>query len=302
MMRTSTRRVLGVLAAVLLVAAGCGDDDDDTSDPGGEAVTVGAIDYAFTDLPAELEAGTFEFTLANEGKVDHEIALVEIGDTDVEQFFIDFGPVIEEGAAFPDYVGDLVGAVEVPPSESGSFVFTLTEGSYIAFCALTGDADNPESEEDGAPHFAEGMQQPVTVTAGQTAVLPDSDGSITASDYTFDVDIDAGDTVINFANDGPNDHFAGIDVYPEGTTVEDAEAGFATLLQTEEGQEPPAGTPMGEELAFSGIASDGLGVQFTMPEAFESGRTYLLYCFLQDRTGGPPHAIGNQMFKAFTVE
>jgi hypothetical protein len=42
-----------------------------------------------------------------------------------------------------------------------------------------------------------------------------------------------------------------------------------------------------------------MGVQFEMPEALESGHTYILYCC--DRTG-PPHAIGNQVFTAFTVE
>ena len=35
------------------------------------------------------------------------------------------------------------------------------------------------------------------------------------------IDLSGGDTVINFTNDGPDQlHFAGFDVFPEGTTVE----------------------------------------------------------------------------------
>jgi hypothetical protein len=35
---------------------------------------------------------------------------------------------------------------------------------------------------------------------------------------------------------------------------------------------------------------------------FVSGRTYVLACFVPDRAGGAPHAIGHDMYEAFTVE
>lgn len=293
-------RILGcAVAALALLAAGCGDDDDSG---GGEAATsldVTAVDFAFQNLPEEIDAGAVELTLTNDGEADHEIAWVQIGDTDVEQFFEDFGPVIEEGAPWPDYVTSAIGANEAAPGEAGTFTYTLPGGTYAVFCALNGTPEDPEAE--GAPHFTQGMQQIVTVTGDDAGDLPGGDGTITASDYTFDVDVSAGDTVLNFTNDGPNDHFAGFDVFPEGTTVEEAEETFATLLETEDGAEPPEGTVFPEEVGFSGLASEGLGVQFEVPGGLEPG-TYIFYCFISDRAGGPPHAIANQMFKAFIVE
>jgi hypothetical protein len=293
-----TWRGLGyALAAVAVGLAGCGDDDGS----GGDATSldVTAVDYAFQGLPEEIDGGVVEVNLTNDGETDHEIVFVEIGDTPADQFFEDFTPVITEGGPFPDYVGNLVGANEAAPGESGTFTYTLPGGTYIAFCTLTGTSEDPEAE-DGVPHFAQGMQQLVSVSDGE-GDLPEADGTITASDYTFDADLSAGDTTINFTNDGPNDHFAGFDVYPEGTTAEQAEEAFAALLATEEGEEPPADVVVGEEVGFSGIASEGQSIQFSLPEGLEPG-TYLFYCFISDRAGGPPHAIGAQMFTAVVVE
>lgn len=302
---------------MVLLAAGCGDDDDDTaadetttttegSDGGGEgggagALDVTAVDFGFEELPEEFPGGAVEITFSNEGETDHEIAFAEIGDTDLDQFLVDFAPVIEGGPA-PDYVTSFVGANEAPPGESATFAYALEEGTYAAFCALTGTTDDPDAE--GVPHYDLGMKQVVTVTApeGETE-LPEGDGTITARDYTFETDLSGGDTVVNFVNEGPEQpHFAGFDVYPEGTTPEEAEAAFQTLLTLEEGQAPPEGTLMGEPAGFSGVATPGNDIQFPVPGGFESGRTYLFYCFISDLEGGPPHAIGNQMFKAFAIE
>lgn len=318
------RAAIAVLGSLALLVTACGDDDDTSGDDattttavddgettttaggdgGGEALTITTVDYAFEGLPAELPGGVLEFTLANEGEAQHEIAFVELGpDTELEQFFTDFGPVIEEGAPFPEYAESIVAANEAAPGESASFAYTLPEGRYVAFCALTGTPEDPEGE-DGAPHFTMGMQQEVNVGPAEgEAALPEADGTITASDYTFAAEIPAGATVINFVNDGPDQvHFAGIDgPFPEGTTPEDAEAAFATLIQLEDDEAPPEGTPTAEEFAFSGVASAGNAIQFPAPSAFAPG-TYIAYCFIQDRAGGPPHAIAYQMYKAFTVE
>lgn len=327
-MRTTARRgaLLTALSLSLLVAA-CGDDDGDddagsattteapaaddetttttvaADDGDGEALAVQLADYSFVGLPEEIEGGAVRIAVENTGQVDHEIAFVSLGDgVEGEQFFADFAPVVTEGGAWPEYARTAVGAVEAEPGRTEEYTFTLPEGRYMAFCALQGDAANPESEEGGAPHFERGMQQIVTVTGGEAeATLPDAEGTVTASDYTFEVDIPAGATTINFVNDGPNPHFAGIDRYPEGTTPEQAEEAFRTLVQLGEGQEPPAGTPQGEEFFFSGVASAGMGIQATSRSAFEPG-TYVAYCFLSDYAGGPPHAIGMDMVVGFTVE
>lgn len=300
------------VAALALFAAGCGDDDDTTADgattttaaePGGGAgaLEVSAVDFGFEGLPDEIPGGAVKINLVNDGAADHEIAFVEIGDTELDQFLIDFAPVLQ-GGPIPEYVVSFVGANEVPVGGSDTFTYTLPEGTYAAFCALSGTPDDPEAE--GEPHFDLGMKQIVEVTAptGETE-LPEGDGTITALDYTFEADLSGGDSVINFVNDGPDQpHFAGFDVFPEGTTVEEAEAAFETLLSLEDGQAPPEGTPESEEVGFSGVSTPGNDIQFNVPGGFESGRTYIFYCFIADRTGGPPHAIGNKMYKAFTIE
>lgn len=301
-------RAVSALALTTLVLAACGDDDDDDgatptteAEAGGEPVAVTAVDFAFQGLPEEMAGGVVTFEMTNEGATDHEIAFVNIGDeANAAGFFDDFGPVIQEGAAWPDYVSNVVGANEAPPGETGTFTYTLDPGTYMVFCALTGTAEDPESEE-GPPHFVQGMQQVVTVTEGEGATeLPDADGTITARDYEFDVDLEVGDQTINFTNEGPNDHFAGIEKFPAGTTVADAEAAFETFLSLEEGEEPPAGTPESEEIGFSGIASQGQGVQFELPQPLEAG-TYAFVCFISDRAGGPPHAIGNHMITVVEI-
>ena len=294
--------ILGSLLWVLLLLGACG---------GGEEafdLSIETIDYAFQNVPTEVPAGLIEVTLDNQGEVTHEFALAEIGDTPPDQFFTDFAPAISEGGAFPDYLGAVIVPIEAGGGESATTSFTVTEGTYVIFCTLTGDAAGTpaegEEEAEGAPHFTLGMAQTIVVGSGDAdAVLPEADGTVTATDYAFEADIEAGDTVINFTNDGPNEvHFAAVSVYPEGTTAEDAEAAFAALLETPEDAPPPEGVPLPEDVAFSGIASDGLGVQFEVPGGFESGRTYIFTCFISDRAGGPPHAIAHQMYEAFTVD
>ena len=108
----------------------------------------------------------------------------------------------------------------------------------------------------------------------------------------------AGDQVINFTNDGPNDHFAAISRFPDGTTVEDAEAAMEAMLASETG--PPEGTPEPEDIGFSGIVSEGTGMQFSLAAPLEPG-VYSFICFISDRAGGPPHAVGHQMYEVVEI-
>lgn len=356
-------RSVAVLSALALLAGACGDDDDDAGDDatattttesegGAQAVTITAVDYAFSEVPEDLTAGVVELMFQNEGEVAHEAAFVEIGDTPLEQFLEDFPPVLE-GGPFPEYAEALAVPVETEGGESEEVTFTISEGTYALFCALDGDADaaaegedgttttaedgttttagggeeeavdddpqgpssegegeategeGPDEAPSGPPHYELGMAQVIEVGAGdEGATLPEADGSITAFDYSFEADIDAGDTEINFVNDGPEQvHFASVQKFPEGTDAAAAEEAFAQLVEAGEDAPPPEGVPLPEDVGFSGIFSTGLGATFELEDgaAFEPG-TYLLACFIQDREGGPPHAIGNQMYTAFTVE
>jgi len=315
-MRRFMTRGLAALGVLAMLAAGCGSDDDDEAtatteadggEGGGQAVEIAAIDYGFEGVPDDLEAGVVSLTFENKGKVGHELAIVEVGDTSLEQFLEDFPPVLE-GGPFPEYAENIAVPVENGPGDSTEVAFTIAEGTYVMFCTFTDDADAPapaEGEEpvEGEPHYARGMAQVVEVGAGSDAELPEADGTIMAKDYSFEPDVEAGDTTINFVNDGPKEvHFAGVSVFPEGTDLAAAEEAFAAMLSADPSGPPPEGAIEPEDVGFSGIFSAGLGSQFTVEGGFESGRTYAVVCFIQDRAGGPPHAIGQKMYKIFTVE
>jgi uncharacterized cupredoxin-like copper-binding protein len=307
-MRSWRTRSLVILAVVALVASGCGNDggepapagDEGDQQSGGQAqaVSVVADDYEFSDAPVELEGGAVDLSFENQGEVSHEFALAGIGDTPVDQFVKEFGPVLE-GGPFPDYLDQVAVPIELEGGASGGATFTVTEGNYVMFCALTGVVEG----EKKAPHYELGMIQELTVSGGDAAPqLPAADGSITATDYAFEADLEAGDTSVNFVNEGPEQvHFASVSAYPEGTDAAEAEEAFKALVQAE--GKPPQGLPQSEDVGFSGIYSDGLGGQFQLFQGeFEAGRTYLFSCFIQDRAGGPPHAIAYDMYEAVTIE
>ena len=330
------KRLLGGLVALTLLTgftAACGDDDDEgtsteetsTTEAAVEAQTIDvtAIDYAFQGAPAELEAGVVTVNFKNDGKVEHEIALVESGDAEQADFLERFAPVIgEEGAPFPEEAQNVAAPLEISPGDTGTATFTVNEGQYTLLCTLDGDADKAEEtgesdEEDGEEepldpaniHFNRGMAQPLTVTAGSDdADLPEADGTITAHDYTFDVDVTAEDETVNFVNTGAEDevHFAAILEFPAGTTEEQALASFAAF-SSEEGPGPDVVQPSDDDFGFTGVFSKGLGNHLTPTKKFKSGSTYLFACFISDRAGGPPHALppeagGHGMVKVVTVE
>ena len=334
-----SRRVLRGLVALTFMTsfvAACGDDDDDATTPveetddGGteeeaeaQTVEITGVDYAYSEAPTEIEAGLIELTFTNEGEVDHEAAFIEIGDTPLEEFLPKFDPVFvgEGGGPIPAETENLAVPVENGPGESTTVTFTIDEGTYALMCSFDGDAEEQaaegvpdEEDEEEEPvtaerlHYNRGMAQVITVGPASGATeLPEADGTITAADYDFVVDVEDGDTTINFENNGPDQiHFAGLGLMPEGTDVDTAEASFLGQF-SETGPPEGAVEPENDEFGFSGVFSAGLGGQFTVADGFESGRTYILYCFVQDREGGPPHALpedqgGHGMFQAFTVE
>jgi plastocyanin len=314
----------GFLAVTLLaaVAAGCGDDSDDTStkatDGGPQAtaqeIDVTAVDYAYSKAPTELDAGLVTVRFHNEGKVEHEAALIEIGSTPLDQFLPTFVAPVAEGGPWPEEAKDVAAPIEVAAGKSETATFTIAEGTYALLCTLTGDASNPDAEESeetdpATIHFNKGMAQVVTVGAGDAGDLPEADGTITAHDYTFDVDVDADTTTVNFVNTGQEDqvHLGALVEYPEGTSEADALSSFTAFVSSQGGP-PPEGTiePTDDDFGFTGVYSKGLGGHLTISKRFKPGFTYVIACFIGDRAGGPPHALpteagGHGMVKAFTV-
>ena len=291
-----TRYALGVLVVVGATLTGCGQGQDAAAQP----LDVVADDYSFTGVGDTLTGGAVEITFRNEGKADHELVFIDIGDTSFETFSKEF-PKVLEGGPFPAYMEAAVSIGEVGAGKTVEATLTLPKGDYLLFCALD-DAPGEGEKTLDEPHYELGMRQNVSVEGPDTVEITSPGGTFTAKDYTFvpPSDLKAGRDEYLFHNVGPEQwHFMYLAVFPKGTSVKEAEDAFGKLLQLEEGQEPPAGVPTPEDVLDTGVQSPGRGQTFTAN--FQAGRTYLAACFIQDRKGGPPHAIGHKMYKAFTV-
>ncbi len=259
-----------------------------------------------------------DLTFANRGQVEHELALVEIGDTPIDQVGDDLAPTLE-GGPFPPYLENLAIPLTASAGETLQTTTLLAEGKYALICTFTGVAPEEgatttslvegiggeEEEQEGPPHYALGMIRPLTITAGEPgAAFPESESRVTARDYDFDVNVKAGPQTVTFVNEGPGQvHHAVFFPFKQGIDQATAEQALDTFLASEEEEAPPPPEfdfGEGEEnITDFGLFSTGLGATYDVE--FESGRTYAVVCFIQDRSGGPPHVIAHDMKEIFTV-
>ena len=290
--------VVGVIGAALaLVAGGCtgagGNDAPDTSEvPDVQEARFIAVDYAYPVAPAQLEEGLVHISAENHGTVGHEFTLTGIGDSSALDILEDFRGTGLSGEPFPPYVDQAAVPpfVSVRPGAADEATMTLSEGRYVLWCTITDVAEGDRSR----PHYKLGMIREIEVVASDRELeLPESDGTITARDYSFDVDLEAGDRTVNFVNEGPDQiHAATIEVYPEGVTEEEAREAFEAKLE-----------PSPSGVGFTGIFSSGLGAQIVLPrDAVQSDRTYLFQCVVPDREGGKGHVTSYDMYSIVTIE
>lgn len=287
-------RLLAAMAIVALVAVGCGLEGDDAP----TTLDVVTSGFAFEGVPDSFRGGPVEINFRNNHTVPHELALIDIGDASVDDFKREF-PALLEGGPFPDFFERGTVPIEAEPGQAVSTTASIPTGSYLLFCALT-DAEGEEDEgSEGPPHYELGMLKQVTVEEGN-GELPPGDGAIVAKDYTYELpELGAGSHELVFRNDGPDQwhHFVAME-FPEGVDEQGATEAFEAMLAAGEDAPPPAG-PEPEEIGFGGVLSPGMAQ--TVQLDLRSGHTYLFVCFIQDTTGGPPHAVAHQMFKTFSV-
>jgi hypothetical protein len=194
---------------------------------------------------------------------------------------------------------DAAGSEEDAEGEGGD-----AAGDQNAEGAAEG-VEGEEGETEGAPaHYTLGMLQMVSVTGGADVSAADieSDGLVEAVDYGFEVpQLEAGKQTLTFENTSEEQlHHAIVFGFEEGIDEAAAEEAFKAMLSAGPDSPPPAGTPEPDEVGFSYVFGPGNGGTFEVE--LESGRTYAVVCFIQDRTGGPPHAIAHEMVEFFTVE
>jgi hypothetical protein len=318
-MRAPKMRIAATLitvAAFAVVAGACGSSSKSSSSGAGttstagnpsttstvkatssQSITVTAGDYAYTGIPATITAGVVNVTFVNKGGVAHEMTVLKVTDnTATAPVFTALSKAFQGGPIPANFLA-VNGVHDTPPGHTTVTQFNLTPGKYIALCGDTGVVG---SSTDGQPHFMRGMYKKFTVTGTGGDVAPSAPVTLTAHDYSFDVShLRAGTQTIAFENAGPPQwHFADLNVFPKGTTVAQATAALPKLFSSGNGA-PPAGVPAPVEVAQSQAASPGNGNTFVA--TLEKGRTYVVLCFLSDKTGGPPHAISHHMYKIFTV-
>lgn len=105
--RAGARWGAAALVAAALAIAGCGGGDD-----GGEPVEVRALDHDYEGLPDEVEAGTLELVMRNEGVAAHDLLVEELDD---------------------ERVVDVVA-----PGDEGSGSVELEPGTYTLYCSIPG--------------------------------------------------------------------------------------------------------------------------------------------------------------------
>jgi hypothetical protein len=284
-----------VLVAVLAgLLAGCGREQT--------RLSVTATDFGFTGVGDSFGGGAVEITFKNDGKANHELAFLDIGNTSFDTFKKEF-PNVLQGKPFPSWFRRVTGVGEFEPGKGTTSTITLPKGKWLMMCAL--DDAPGEGDETTKPHYEQGMYKFVDVDGPDEVELDEPEGGTWhAKDYTFTApeNLEAGEKEYAFVNDGPDQvHFMTLAAFPEGTTAAQAEAAFDKLLKLPEDAPPPAGVPAPdfENTIDTFVFSAGMGQTFTAN--FEAGRTYVAACFIQDKAGGPPHAIGHKMYKAFTV-
>lgn len=308
-MRSGFRVVVSVIAVFALFLTACDDDSDSagtsdsTSDESGSdsssesgmpaEITV-TVEPDSLEVPEEIPGGvvtvTLEGSAVTPGETEAEFTRVSEGTTEEE--FTEAITVTNDGGPIPDFVESNAGAVPGDPPTS----ITLDEGDYFVWVSVFDESAGP----DAPPTI---LVTPATVTGDDGAELPETDGDIVARDYTFDVDAPAG-TTYTFSNEGPEQFHHAILFDMENLDPAVVEENLPAFFAADEGTPPPEPFADIPEENF-GIGSSGVfspGLSGTFDANLESGKTYVVACFISDREGGPPHAIAHDMFEVFQAE
>ncbi|HEX5984085.1 MAG TPA: hypothetical protein VFY69_07765 [Solirubrobacterales bacterium] len=256
--------LLALVAATALAACGGGDDDPQqlsyTIATKGQTTTVTA--------PEKAETGLAEITLTNDSDAEADLQLIRVeGDRTPEEVVEGLGKAIQ-GQSFPDWFFAAGGIGTLEPGESTTVTQVLQPGDYYAFNTSGG----PPSAKAAGMTEVTGEESDEEIEGGEATV--------DAVEYAFNTDtLPAGAAEIAFDNIGAQPHHLIASPIKGDATAEDVEQFFKT----------EKGAPPLEEKGTKSTAvlEGGEGQLVTMD--LEPGR-YVLYCFITDREGGPPHA------------
>jgi hypothetical protein len=271
--RASSPSRLVLLAAVAAAAAtglvACGGDDEEI-----QQLTFVLTAPGQYSAPPSAEAGEAEITLRNqrggEGDLESDLQLIRVeGDHSAEEVVQALGGAME-GKPLPDWFFAAGGVATTGPGESRTVTQVLEPGTYYAF-----DTEGTEGPPDPKSVPA------IEVTGEESDEEVEADTTVSAFEYGFDADtLSSGETEIAFDNSGAQPHHLIASPAVGDATAEEVE----TFFKTEKGKPPieEKGTQT------TAVIEGGEGQVVTLD--LEPGR-YILYCFISDRQGGPPHAL-----------
>ena len=257
--------LIALIAAVALAA--CGDSEDSqelsfTVESKGKSATVTA--------PETAEAGLAEITLTNDSDSEADLQLIRVeGEHSVEEVVEGLGKAVQ-GQSFPEWLFAAGGVGSLEAGESATVTQVLQPGNYYAF----------NLESDGPPDPKTVTMTEVTGEATEEEI-GDGDATVDAAEYVFNAEtLPSGPTEIAFDNIGAQPHHLIASPLKGDSTAEDVEKFF----KTEQGA-----LPLEEKGTKSTAVLEGGEGQLVTME-LEPGR-YVLYCFITDREGGPPHVF-----------
>lgn len=229
--------------------------------------------------PSSVGSGLVELRIKNSGESVHEAQLVRVEDERTRDDVLDyFRSTQRPSAPIPAWIREGGGAAQIPPGETVSVMQRLSEGQwYLA------DAQAPEGPGNPPSFLERGGLVAFTVTSGGSAAdLPDADARITARDHTFAArGLRPGTQSVRFDNRGRQLHHVVAAPLRPGRTVEDARAFF---LASGTSTAPP---PLDLDASVA-LAMIDRGESVVTDLRLTRG-TWILACFISDRTGGPPH-------------
>ena len=267
---------LMLVGVVALVAAACSSDT-------ATQVTV-TVNGDSISVPSEIDAGVVEVTITGEMNVGDDLDFTKVTAGTTEEQFIEGMLGVVEGGPFPDFFEGNAGVLAGPVPMS----VTLEPGAYFVWTETEGGEDLVTSE--------------VTVTGAAGGELPDTDGIITVRDYSFDVDVSAGDTY-TFKNEAANESHHAVLISFGDLDLALVEENLPAFVRANF-EDTPLPDALAEIDADAFIPGSGVfspGFSGTFSTTLESGNTYAVFCFIQDRAGSAPHVLAYDMFDVFQV-
>jgi hypothetical protein len=245
-------------------------------------LNITASDYAF-EVPATVNAGWVNVSLTNNGKEAHHVQFMQLNSgVTVDQFV----EALQQGEGPAMALVSLRGGVGAlnSPASANQALLNLPAGNYVLLCFVP-------SPDDGVPHLAKGMLQPMVVTdQGAGAAEPQASVTVNMLDFAFEMpdSLPAGPTTIRVDNKGPQPHEWNVLKLADGQTAESVAAWMTA----------PAGPPPFSQIG--GMNGLDAGLHGYVQADLAPGN-YLALCFIPDPNTGAPHfALG--MTKSFSVK